>query len=97
LLEEFAIGVDGGCASLPDIFQRVKNYRILRRGEQLFDEIVDIIAETGLNLVMQRRFGHDVEICRYSPIRCTVADLLTIGAHEPAQHAMRRSPPDRSG
>jgi hypothetical protein len=65
LLEEFAIILDVGCALLLDRSQRVIDYRIMRRGEQLFDAIVDMIAEAGLNFVMQKRFAHDVEI--YSP------------------------------
>lgn len=39
------------------------NYCISRRGARLCGAIVDIIAETGLDLVMKLGFAHDVEIC----------------------------------
>jgi hypothetical protein len=65
LLEEFAIGLNVGCAWFVDGSQRVANHRIICRGKQLVDMISNMIAETDLNFEMQRRFAHDVEI--YSP------------------------------
>jgi hypothetical protein len=62
LLEELAIGLDVGCALFRGRPYQVTDRSILGGDKQFSKRSFEIVAETGLNMVMKRGFAHDVEI-----------------------------------
>lgn len=62
LLEKFPIDADSSCALFLDQPYQITDRRVLGIGIQLSERSFEVVAETGLNLVMKWGFRHDIEI-----------------------------------
>lgn len=85
LLKKFVLLFNGSCALFLGGPYQVTDRSILGGDKQLSKRSLEVVAETGLNLVMKRGFAHDVEIyCLGFVIVFEPSDLQFVECNQPS-------------